>query len=143
MKIKVKDLKFLIERFLKEQGEEEEEVEEVEEEEEEPSEDEEAEDEEPVEDEEEEEAEPAEPDKDAERKEKIISDVEKESDPRIAFRDFMDDVALLGEDDPEFKIRIPTNLQAIFPGKKEVNYQEIVSAHNGGKARAGVHSKIV
>ena len=131
MKIKVKDLKFLIESFLKEQDEEE------------PAEDEEVE-EEPAEDEEvEEEPEPPEPDKDAERKEKIISDVEKESDPRIAFQDFMDDVALLGEDDPEFKIRIPTNLKTIFPGKKEVSYQEIVSAHNGGKARAGVHSKIV
>ena len=149
MKIKIKDLKVLIENYLHEADEEEREASEEEESgEEESGEEGDESEEEASEDSGEEESEDSgeeaseedseEPDvnPDDARKEDLIKKVEA-LPPDKAFEEFKDDIELLGKGMPDFKIRVPANLTKHFSGKKEVSYQDVMSAEMGGTARAG------
>lgn len=129
MKIKMKDLKLIIESYLFEQ-------EEVEPEAEEDAEAEEA----------EEAEEPAEPDADptVEMSNDMIETAESERDVAKAFAIFSATFKTLSKNKPDLEVLIPRNFSNIFPEKEfpngKIKYSDVVNAEKDGSARVGINN---
>lgn len=149
MKIKVKDLKLIIERYLFEQEEEAAEEEEVAEEE--PvEEDEPAAEEEPSEEpagDDPTATEPAVEDKSNEQIDNMVQTTESERDAEVAFSNFLTTFKTLSIANPELEVPIPRNLVSVFPKSEfpegRIKFTDVKKAAEDGSARAGINKKFI